>query len=128
MVRQAVVREVVEHYQGLVRLRDTDIRLRFVGRIPGSERTYMEVHNDGENQHRYRIDVARCAQYLPADLLIEKVCHELAHVLLWPLGAEEEAEHRVVDKLAIVWAETLPPPFVLQTVLQPVRAASVRSR
>ena len=113
----ATFREVVAHYQGIVRLRDREIELRYAAKLPtgpGEDRVYAETDDDDLNRHRFVLTVSRAALYLPTERLIEIVLHELAHIFLWPLNAEDDAEHDCVEKLALVWASTLPLPDVLR--------------
>lgn len=117
-VTHAVFREVVAYYQNhpAIRLGDKEVMCEFVGRLPvkkGEERTHAATVNEGENRHRFTLRVARCFLYLPTDRLVEQVCHELAHVLLWPLGCDEEKEHPIVEKLALGWSSTIPMPDIL---------------
>jgi hypothetical protein len=106
----AAVREAVAHYREHLRLQDSEIVLRFVGTLkPGKDsRTYASTIIDGANRHRFQITIARCASYLPAHLLAEMICHELLHVVFWSLDLEADAEHPVVEKLALIFASTLP--------------------
>jgi hypothetical protein len=107
----AAVREAVAYYREHLRLQDTEVVLIFAGLLKAdrkSSRTYASTIIDGANRHRFQITLAQCALYLPPHLLAEMICHELLHVVFWPLELEADTEHPVVEKLALIFASTIP--------------------